>query len=196
MIAKFKITPKATPSAFMISWLVHLAILVTTAAYYSLSLAALAATFALTVSASSFLSGVHRLLLLVVIFLLTAGLYLLYDFYFLGLAYIIIYCGAIAIIFLFVLMMISLHSGSIAGGRWHLLILLFMGGSPVFLFTSYTSAILHSYLYPVLASLIFPLASDIFNFSVLIYLAYPIALVIIAVALWLVLLGVIKLVSG
>ena len=50
-----------------------------------------------------YLSGVHRLLLLVLIFLLTAGLYLLYDFYFLGLAYVIVYSGAIAIIFLFVL---------------------------------------------------------------------------------------------
>ena len=83
----------------------YLQILVTATAtllafyYYSLGLAA----FALTISASSFLSGVHRLLLLVLIFLLTAGLYLLYDFYFLGLAYVIVYSGAIAIIFLFVL---------------------------------------------------------------------------------------------
>lgn len=75
-------------------------------AYYSMGGATLAATFALT---SSFLSGVHRLLLLVMIFLMTGGLYLLYDFYFLGLSYIIVYCGAIAIIFLFVLMMISLE---------------------------------------------------------------------------------------
>ena len=166
---------------------------VTTLAYYSLGVAALAATFALTVSASSFLSGVHRLLLLVIIFLLTAGVYMLYDFYFLGLAYIIIYCGAIAIIFLFVLMMISLDLAS-STGRVSSSSVVVVTLPIVYLLSFTTTSSCSSYIYPVVAALIFN-RSEIFNYSVAIYLAYPIALLLIAVALWLVLLGIIRLVS-
>lgn len=162
-------------------------------AYYSFGSAALAATFALT---SSFLSGVHRLLLLVTIFSLSAGLYLLYDFYFLGLAYVIIYCGAIAIIFLFVLMMISLDRSVGVAFTFTIPLALAMIGLGIMVMGSADTEIaITTYFYPVFATLPFPLAGDIFNFSILIYLAYPISLVIIAVALWVVLLGIIKLVA-
>lgn len=155
----------------------------------------LGSAFALTLTTTS--SGVDRLLLLVVIFLLTGGLYLLHDFYFLGLAYVIVYCGAIAIIFLFVLMMISLDGGSSNSNRqpWGVGIL------SVVALVVWSVATrggvgggIYFYLYPTLASLIFPLASDIFNFGGMIYLAYPLSLIIVAMALFVVLLGVIRLV--
>ena len=50
-----------------------------------------------------------RLVLLILIFIKSAFLFLLLDFYFLGLTYIIVYVGAIAILFLFVIMMAETH---------------------------------------------------------------------------------------
>lgn len=157
-------------------------------AYYSLGGATLAATFALT---SSFLSGVHRLLLLVMIFLMTGGLYLLYDFYFLGLSYIIVYCGAIAIIFLFVLMMISLDGVWQKRGNQGFLAA-FIVGALALGASSYGTIV--TYFYPVLATIIFPIANDIFTLAIMIYLAYPISLLLIGMVLFVVLLGVIRLV--
>nr|NP_150360.1 NADH dehydrogenase subunit 6 [Rhizophydium sp. 136]AAK84290.1 NADH dehydrogenase subunit 6 [Rhizophydium sp. 136] len=51
------------------------------------------------------LNPVTRLVLLIIVFIMSAFIYLLLDFYFLGLTYIIVYVGAIAILFLFVIMM-------------------------------------------------------------------------------------------
>ena len=48
-----------------------------------------------------------RLALLIKIFLKSAFIFLLLDYYFLGLTYIIVYVGAIAILFLFVIKMAS-----------------------------------------------------------------------------------------
>ena len=53
------------------------------------------------------LNPVHRIALLVALFLVGSFLFILLDYYFLGLTYIIVYCGAIAIIFLFVIMMVA-----------------------------------------------------------------------------------------
>lgn len=55
---------------------------------------------------------VHSVLWLVFAFLGAAGLFLLYDFGFLALILIIVYVGAIATLFLFVVMMLDLSSRS------------------------------------------------------------------------------------
>jgi NADH-ubiquinone oxidoreductase chain 6 len=52
---------------------------------------------------------ITRLALLIKIFIKSAFLFLLLDYYFLGLTYIIVYVGAIAILFLFVIMMAETH---------------------------------------------------------------------------------------
>jgi len=56
------------------------------------------------------LNPVHRIALLVLLFLLGSFFYILLDYYFLGLTYIIVYCGAIAILFVFVMMVTPLIS--------------------------------------------------------------------------------------
>jgi len=56
------------------------------------------------------LNPVHRIALLVLLFLVGSFIYIILDYYFLGITYIIVYCGAIAIIFLFVIMMVTTPS--------------------------------------------------------------------------------------
>jgi NADH-ubiquinone oxidoreductase chain 6 len=72
--------------------------------YFSLTLLAFIVLFTFFYSQ---LNSVGRLAQLVVLYLLVSLIYIMLDFTFMGLAYIIVYCGAIAIIFLFVIMMIS-----------------------------------------------------------------------------------------
>ena len=48
-----------------------------------------------------------------------------------------------------------------------------------------------TYFYPVLARVIFPIANDIFTLAMMIYLAYPISLLLIGMVLFVVLLGVV-----
>ena len=57
----------------------------------------------------SALNAIHRVALLIVVLLCGAFIFLILDYYFLGLTYIIVYVGAIAILFLFVIMMIQIH---------------------------------------------------------------------------------------
>lgn len=52
---------------------------------------------------------ITRLALLITVFIMSAFILIMLDFYFLGLTYIIVYVGAIAILFLFVIMMAEAH---------------------------------------------------------------------------------------
>jgi NADH:ubiquinone oxidoreductase subunit 6 (subunit J) len=49
------------------------------------------------------LNPISRLLLLILVYIKSAFLYILLDYYFLGLTYIIVYVGAISILFLFII---------------------------------------------------------------------------------------------
>jgi len=63
--------------------------------------------------------SMSKLICLVVLFLLVSMTFLLLDWFFLGLTYIIVYIGAIAILFLFFLMTVSLPSAPpFRGGSW------------------------------------------------------------------------------
>lgn len=55
---------------------------------------------------------IHRIASQVIVFMMGAFIFMLLDYYFQGLTYIIVYVGAIAIQFQFVIMMVSLPSGS------------------------------------------------------------------------------------
>ena len=159
-----------------------------------------------------------RLILLVVIFLLftlsTALIYLLLDFYFLGLASIIVYCGAIAIIFLFVIMMVNQQfSVPLLNKPSSFLLcfkLIYIYIYVILIITAITAVLLISashyfywnrvscycYIYPVVSSLIFTSTGiDVYNFASVIYVAYPIALFIIGISLWIVMVGIINMLT-
>lgn len=53
---------------------------------------------------------IKKLLSLIALFLFSTFLFLLFNFFFLGLTYLIVYIGAIAILFLFVIMMVPLDN--------------------------------------------------------------------------------------
>jgi hypothetical protein len=63
------------------------------------------------------LNPISRLIYLIVIFVMSSFLYLLLDYYFLGLTYIIVYVGAIAILFLFIIMMSEKNPDGLTGSR-------------------------------------------------------------------------------
>lgn len=170
-------------------------------AYYLFGLAVLANSLVLSLYLKR---SVNRLILLVVIFLLytlsTALIYLLLDFYFLGLAYIIVYCGAIAIIFLFVIMMIRLIELPQMASNNNRSALLIAISMPILILANYDRGfwaiypLIITYVYPVVTSLIFTsTAYDILNLGSLIYIAYPISLLLIAVSLWMIMIGIIQL---
>nr|NP_150308.1 NADH dehydrogenase subunit 6 [Spizellomyces punctatus]AAK84237.1 NADH dehydrogenase subunit 6 [Spizellomyces punctatus] len=58
---------------------------------------------------ASSLNPIHRIAFLILVFLSGSFLMIILDFYFLGLTYIIVYVGAIMILFLFVIMMVQIH---------------------------------------------------------------------------------------
>ena len=58
----------------------------------------------LAAGATRWQNPIVKLLSLILTFLFSSFILILYDFYFLGLTYLIVYIGAIAILFLFVIM--------------------------------------------------------------------------------------------
>jgi NADH-ubiquinone oxidoreductase chain 6 len=176
------------------------------------------------------LHWVHRLLLLVSLFLLTALVYMLLDFYFVGLAYIIVYCGAIAIILLFVIMMVSFQSFQSFQSNnslslslrqqqrsmtlslylsYLLLVLLVLVVLALSYFIDMLLAVklvklvkyfftVYAYVYPInlIQSTLNLLITDLFTLGLTIYVNYFIALLLIAISLWIVMVGIISLVSS
>lgn len=71
--------------------------------YYLLGLVGLVSTFVIVTP----FHPVHRIAVLVLLFLVGSLFYIILDFYFLGLTFMIVYCGAIAILFVFVIMMVG-----------------------------------------------------------------------------------------
>jgi NADH:ubiquinone oxidoreductase subunit 6 (subunit J) len=59
----------------------------------------------------------NKIIILILLYLFSSFLFILLDNYFLGLTYIIIYIGAIAILFLFVIMMMNLQDVKLSKKR-------------------------------------------------------------------------------
>jgi NADH:ubiquinone oxidoreductase subunit 6 (subunit J) len=140
--------------------------------------------------------SVTKLAQLVLLYLTVSLIYIVMGFPFMGLSYIIVYCGAIAILFLFVIMMIStgderrmLSSDALVAP-----LLLFLAYDLSDLLTDDMENLEVVTALPQLAAVPFS-SSDLFDFSVMVYTAFPLALVIVAVALLLALVGLIHLVS-
>jgi NADH:ubiquinone oxidoreductase subunit 6 (subunit J) len=94
------------------------------------------------------------------------------DFYFLGLTYLIVYVGAIMILFLFIIMMVQIHL--MPRPKW-----------------SMPKSLVVNYFYPAW-SIELKTMSDLSTLANLIYVGYPTALIFIALALWVVLIGIIR----
>jgi len=145
---------------------------------------------------------------------------ILLDFYFLGLTYIIVYVGAIMILFLFVIMMVQIQvlptgqseptymtaAIDISGNpsAWWINIIrgiILLGGvimigiwspngvTPTSWDQDSTSLV--NYFYPAWTTE-FKTMTDLETLANLLYLGYPTALILIGIALWVVMIGIIK----
>ena len=141
---------------------------------------------------------VHRIAFLVVVFLVTSLEFIILDFTFLGLTQIIVYCGAIAIIFLFVIMMVARPDLQPVQPVNLVIVVLVVLGIVVF-FQSKYSEISHqnvnlvNQLHQTNWSSEFILLTDLHLFACMVYIAYPTAQIQISIALWIVMIAIIKL---
>ena len=136
-------------------------------------------------------NSVNRLVLLVGMFLAAALVYLAYGFCFLGLSYLIVYSGAIAIIFLFVVMTLDIKGSGRRGG---LLWLAAIGAGLASALPAEGSASVMTFA-PELAAAPFA-STDIVALGVMLYEGLPVAVILIGFALWAVLVGVINVLGG
>lgn len=179
----------------------------------------------------SALNPIHRMVWLIIVFVQGSFIFQLLDFLFIGLTYIIVYVGAIAILFLFVIMMVQIHNitetnlqlplnnDNVIGNLntyantityesttsnlnqdkrgtnylnlstlWFPVLQILIVSSLFFINTSNSFAI---YYYTSWFEL-YKNFTDIETLANMIYIAYPTALVFLAILLWSVLIGVIK----
>lgn len=142
----------------------------------------------------SALNPIHRMVWLIIVFVLGSFLFLFLDFIFLGLTYIIVYVGAIAILFLFVIMMIQIHNPITTRSivftdlQIPVLFIIIISTISIYLTSSNSFVIYH---YPSWFT-IYKNMTDIETLGYMIYVAYPSALIFLSILLWSVLIGVIK----
>jgi len=135
--------------------------------------------------------------IMLILFYLLGSIFILYlDLYFLGLTYIIIYCGAIAILFLFVLMISpniiikdSTTGPKLAYGPRLAFIFLILGplahingGAEGLYQLTYNSWLC---LWPV---------TDLTNITLILFNGYPLYFLIIGLFLWILLLGILTII--
>lgn len=141
------------------------------------------------------INPIIRLTFLISVFLSAASLFLFFDFYFLGLTYIIVYVGAIAILFLFIIMMSDSpsyftsysfpfsHSFFLSG------LFLFFG---LFFYTApfFSSDFFQFFL--SLPSIDFLSFTDIQLFGHLLYLTFPLSILFLGLLLFITLIGILR----
>ena len=150
--------------------------------YFILSFLLLLSSIAIV----SIANPIYKILFLILIFFFGSSLFLILDFYFLGLTYFIVYIGAITILFLFIIMMIQLTVYTV----WSL--------AP-FIMSLFLLPMYQTYGLPELGIynffmidwfILFITYTDIELMGYLIYLSYPFTLLIISFLLWLILIGI------
>ncbi len=136
-------------------------------------------------------NNISRLALLILTFLLSAFQFLIFDYYFLGLTYIIVYVGAIAILFLFVIMLIQTDQNSIISFSNNYSFIIFSFFSLLLFFFSFflDHSSIYSFFLPSWSFDLFTL-TDIQSLGFSIFLAYPLTLIILGILLWIVLIGI------
>jgi NADH-ubiquinone oxidoreductase chain 6 len=139
-------------------------------------------------------STITRVALVICIYLLSATTFFVIDFPFIGLTYIIVYVGSIAILFLFVIMLIRVSSPSTSNAYESLLVyfsLAFIKYSLLFLaYLFFSPYDVYHFLNPSWDDE-FETLTDIHTLGFNLFLAYPIIIITIAIILWIVLIGVI-----
>ena len=136
---------------------------------------------------------IYNIITQIFIFLCASFIYIQMDFYFIGQTYIIVYVGAIAILFLFVIMMIDLQpikndplkQGLIIGIQCFIG-LIFNNSNTEFIYTYYNSD------WYIIWDHIF----DIKAIGRIQYIGYPLALIQQGIALWGVMIGIISITNG
>lgn len=135
------------------------------------------------------LNPVHRIALLVLLFLVGSLFYILLDYYFLGLTYIIVYCGAIAILFVFV-MIVTITP--LANSLFNYLTIILTGGQFQYQYQFHSQITIINLFIPNW-TIEFLSLTDIYTLAIMVYLAYPTSFIIISIALWVVMIGIMKL---
>lgn len=143
---------------------------------------------------------IRKLLALISLFLFSTFLFLLLNFFFLGLTYLIVYIGAIAILFLFVIMMVPLdnwlpskkHIDWVNNFKFFYYFTIFLLAT-ILAYSYKTLNLDNSNIYffyslnwgDALNSL-----SDIQVLAHLLYIKWPIIIILVSFILWLILIGV------
>lgn len=172
--------------------------------YFFSSLISILSIQTLLISSNS--STLNRLALQICTFIKIGIDYKILDFYFLGLTYIIVYVGAISILFLFVIMITDtgktpnspIMNKNKESNIYGITILLLL---TIPLIYSYISTInldnndyIKEYFVPSYNTEFFTI-TDIQSLGYVIYLAYPIIIVLLGILLWCVLIGILR-ISG
>jgi len=140
----------------------------------------------------SSLNAIHRVVWLIIIFTLGAFMFILLDHYYLGLTYIIVYVGAIAILFLFVIMMVQIKkTDEIDESNLRSLYISLTISFLLLVIDFKTNSHISHYFFPDW-SFDFNAFSDIQSIAQLIYMGYPTAIILISLILWTVMIGIIK----
>lgn len=143
---------------------------------------------------------IKKLLSLISLFFCASLTFLTYNFYFLGLTYLIVYIGAIAILFLFVIMMVPLENlnYNISQLKWANSKKFYYYFS-IFLLTALMSLAYkfidfdYNYIYQIYSLDWFNLIdqqTDITVLAYILFLYWPNIIVLIGILLWLILIGV------
>lgn len=139
---------------------------------------------------------VNRLCMLIIVYQAGSFMYTIMDFYFLGLTYIIVYVGAIAIQFQFVIMMIPVdHRFQI--GRSNVLLNLqiaFLISIMIIMSFNYSFDGLVTFFYPYWSTA-FITQTDIYTLGYTIYMVYPLALIQIGLSQFVTMIGIIAVTS-
>lgn len=138
---------------------------------------------------------IYKILFLILIFFFGSSLFLILDFYFLGLTYFIVYIGAITILFLFIIMMIQLTNHKTNTNISILMILPLLLFAPLIFYFRNSLELIDIYNFFINDWFIsFISYTDIELMGYLIYLSYPLTLLIISYLLWLILIGILSII--
>jgi NADH-ubiquinone oxidoreductase chain 6 len=145
---------------------------------------------------------IKKLLALISLFIFSSFIFILLNFFFLGLTYLIVYIGAIAILFLFVIMMVPLdnwatdklhhsHSHNSAHSLGTYFAIFFLASALAYSFRLNTMGfdLIFAY-FNINWSDAVQSYSDIHVLAELLYIKWPLIIVLISYILWLILIGV------
>lgn len=149
---------------------------------------------------------IRKLISLISLFLFSTFIFLLTNFFFLGLTYLIVYVGAIAILFLFVIMMVPLdnwlpskkHIDWVNKNKYFYYILIFFLAILLaysFKLIAIENNMILSY-YDLEWANIIHYHTDIQVFGELLYIKWPLITVLISILLWLILIAVLWITLG